>query len=82
MRAVTPAERRRTARYFRWSMVRATARWAKYVLTFDDWLDFVVKKAERHSGSPVELTARERRAPLIFLWPRVFRFLKARGGTR
>jgi hypothetical protein len=81
-RPVTPAERRRTARYFRWSMVRATARWAKYVLTFDDWLDFIVKKAERHSGAHIELTSRERRAPLIFLWPRVFRFLRARGGAR
>ena len=57
--------------YFRWSMLRATARWAKYVVTFDDWLEFIVRKARRHTGQDIVLTERERRMPLVFLWPRV-----------
>ena len=73
---VTGAERRRVEWYFRRSLVRATARWAKYVLTFDDWLDYIVRKAERHGGRPIALSARERRWPLVFLWPRVFRYLR------
>lgn len=62
--------------YFRWSMLRATARWAKHVATFEGWLDFLVGKARRHGGQEVVLTERERRAPLLFLWPRVWRYLR------
>jgi hypothetical protein len=69
-------ERLRLAAYFRWSMVRATARWAKYVVTFDDWLDFIVRKARRHTGQDIVLTERERRMPLLFLWPRVIQYLR------
>jgi len=69
-------ERTRLALYFRWSMVRATARWAKHVLSFEGWLDFLVRKARRHTGQEIVLTERERRAPLIFLWPRVWRYLR------
>jgi hypothetical protein len=74
-----PASRRERLRlffYFRWSKVRATARWAKYIVTFDDWLEFILRKAERHTGRPIVLTPREQRMPLIFLWPRVFRYLR------
>lgn len=66
----------RSRLYFQWSLVRATARWAKYVVTFEDWLEFLLRKARRHSGQPIELTERERRLPLIFLWPRVFDYLR------
>ncbi len=76
---VHEAERRRVARYFRRSLVRATARWAKHVVTFDDWLDYIVHKVERHTGRALELTRRERRWPLIFLWPRVVGHLRGRG---
>lgn len=76
---VTPAERRRVRRYFRRSLLRATARWAKHVVTFEGWLDYIVGKVERHTGRPLELTRRERRFPLVFLWPRVLRHLRARG---
>jgi hypothetical protein len=69
-------ERLRLSLYFAWSKVRATARWAKYVVTFDDWLEFILRKARRHSGQEIELTPRERRLPLVFLWPRVFRFFR------
>jgi hypothetical protein len=68
--------RLRSRLYFHWSLVRATARWAKYVVTFEDWLEFLLRKARRHSGQPIELTERERRMPLIFLWPRVIDYLR------
>jgi hypothetical protein len=79
--AARPAGRRERWRlklYFRRSIVRSTTRWLKHVLTFEGWLDYILHKARRHAGEPVELTERERRWPLIFLWPRLFRYLRAR----
>lgn len=64
--------------WFGWSKVRATLRWLKYVALYDDWLDYVVRKVERKSGMTVELTERERRWPLVFLWPRALRFIARR----
>jgi hypothetical protein len=75
-RHVGRAERLRKRIYFRWSMVRATVRWFKYVVTFEDWLDYIRHKAERHTGQPIELTRREQRWPLLFLWPRLVRYLR------
>jgi hypothetical protein len=75
-RPVTTGERLRVAAYFRWSLLRATARWAKYIVTFDDWLEYILRKARRHSGQDIVLTPRERRMPLVFLWPRVIRYLR------
>jgi hypothetical protein len=78
-RAVRPVgrlERLRRAIYFRRSMARATARWLKHVLSFEGWLDYILRKANRHGGEPVELTPRERRWPWIFLWGRLFRYLR------
>ena len=69
-------ERARLTAYFRLSLVRATARWFKYVLTFDDWLDYLLRKVRRHTGEDIQLTARERRHPLVFLWPRIVRYLR------
>jgi len=74
--ASTPAERRRLAAYFAWSRARATTRWAKHVVTFEGWLDYILRKAERHTGREIVLTRRERRLPLVFLWPRLFRYLR------
>jgi len=71
-------ERWRLRVYFRRSMVRATARWLKHVLSFEGWLEYILRKAQRHGAEPVELTARERRWPLVFLWPRLFRYLRSR----
>ncbi len=78
----TARERRRLERYFGWSKVRATARWGKYVVTFDDWLDFIVRKARRHTGEDIVLTERERRMPLVFLWPRVIHYLRHKDRAR
>jgi hypothetical protein len=72
------AVRRRWMRHLRWSKARVTARWLKHVLTFDNWLPYIARKVERRTGTRVELTTLERRAPLIFLWPRVFRVLLTR----
>lgn len=74
--SVSVGETLRLRAYFAWSLVRATTRWAKYVITFEGWLDFIVRKARRHSGQDIVLTERERRLPLVFLWPRVLRYLR------
>ncbi len=60
---------------------RAVARWFKYMLTFEGWLDYVVAKAERASGEEIKLSPRERKYPLIFLWPRVIDYVR-RGKLR
>jgi len=71
-------ERALARAWFGWSKMRATLRWLKYVALYDDWLEYVVRKVERKSGEAVELTERERRWPLIFLWPRALRFIARR----
>ncbi len=78
--AVAPgaSARRRWRRHMRRSKARVTARWLKHVLTFDNWLPYIARKVERRTGRRVELTTLERRAPLLFLWPRVFRVLLTR----
>ena len=75
-RPVGVVERWRLALYFRVSLVRATLRWFKYVVTFDDWLDYLLRKVNRHTGQDIQLSARERKHPLVFLWPRVVRYLR------
>jgi hypothetical protein len=45
-------------------------------MTFEGWLDFIVQKAKRHSGEDIALSERERRMPLLFLWPRALRYLR------
>jgi hypothetical protein len=62
--------------YFAGSKTRATARWFKYIVTFDGWLDYVVRKIERRAGFTVEISERERRWPVIFLWPKLFSVLR------
>jgi hypothetical protein len=75
-RPVGLLERLRVGFYFRVSTVRATLRWFKYIVTFDDWLEYVRRKAQRHTGRTIELSPRERAHPLLFLWPRVLRYLR------
>lgn len=71
-------ERFRLARYYRRSKLRATLRWVKYIALYDNWLDYVSEKVARRSGVVIELTERERRWPLIFLWPKAVRYLRHR----
>jgi hypothetical protein len=70
-----PLARTAARTWFAWSKTRATLRWAKYVALYDDWLEYVVRKVERRGDVAIELTPRERRWPLLFLWPKLVRFL-------
>ena len=74
----TSAERRRWRGHFRRSKARATARWLKHTLTFANWLPYIVRKVERHTGRTIHLTPLERKLPLIFLWPRAVHVLLSR----
>ena len=78
VRAPTAADRRRVRRYFLRSKARATARWLKHVVTFDNWIDYIVSKVERRTGMTVEVTPWERRLPYLLLWPKVIRVLRSR----
>jgi len=77
-RPASAAERLRLGIYFRRSLVRATTRWLKHTVTFEGWLDYILAKANRHAGEPIVLTARERRWPWIFLWGRLYRYLRTK----
>ena len=81
-RPVGALERLRLEIYFRRSIVRSTTRWLKHVVTFEGWLDYIVRKASRHTGEPIELTDRERRWPLVFLWGRLFAYLRTKNRQR
>ncbi len=65
-------ERRRAARL--WWLRRlqgkflSAARIIKAAMTFEDPLDYLLWKIERHSGVHVEPSERQRRFPLIFAW--------------
>jgi hypothetical protein len=74
----TAAERMAVRAYFARSKARATARWSKHVALYDDWLGYIVEKIERRTGQEIELTEREKRWPLIFLWPRAIEFVRTR----
>lgn len=72
----TRSERLRYRAYFTRNKFRGVMRWAKHTVTFNDWLSYIQRKAERRTGLTIELTPAERRWPLIFLWPKVFRVLR------
>jgi len=48
----------------------------KSAFTFDDPVDYALWKVERHSGISVTATERQRRYPLIFAWPLVWRLYR------
>ncbi len=50
----------------------------KSALTFGDWLPYVLWKFHRHTGVQIELTERQRKYPLIWGWPVIFRVLARR----
>jgi hypothetical protein len=66
--------------YFTYSKFRVTTRWIKHMMTFENWLPYVIRKVERRTGMKVELTPLAKRLPLIFLWPQLFRVLRNRPG--
>ena len=71
--------RRRIAR----SRRRSVLRWPKQIYLFDDWLEFLLDKAERTWGVDLrsQMTERERRHPLLFGWKHFFR-LRRQGKIR
>jgi len=66
-----------TRRLLRRSRRRAYLRWPKYLATYDGWLDYLLAKLAR-SGSPVALTARQRRHPFLFALPVLYRMYRTR----
>jgi len=50
----------------------------KTAATFGDWLPYALWKLTRHTGVVVELTERQRRHPLVFGWPVIFRLVRGR----
>ena len=78
----TRLDRWRVRWYFQRSKARTTARLLKHVVLYEGWLDYIVRKIERSGDSKIELTRREQRWPLIFLWPRFFRYLRDRPQRR
>jgi len=47
----------------------------KSAFTFGDWLPYVLWKLERHTGTKIVPTERQRRHPLVWGWPVLFRVL-------
>ena len=78
----TSLDRWRVRWYFRRSKARTTARLLKHVVLYEGWLDYILRKIERSGDKKIELTPREQRWPLIFLWPRFFRYLRDRPQRR
>ena len=60
------------------SRKRERLRWPKYMLTFENRLEYLLAKLERHQGIRLELSARERKFPLLFAWGK-YRALKRKG---
>ena len=75
---------RRTLLRLRWQLAwpfsksLSLVRLFKTATTFGDWLPYALWKLERHSGSHLELTKRQREHPLIFGWPVILRILSQR----
>ena len=76
---VDPAWSSELARRWRRRTPRAKVvyffRLIKSAFTFGDWLPYALWKLGRHTGVSVELTPLQRRYPLIFGWPVIFRLL-------
>jgi hypothetical protein len=65
--------RRRAARAWRWRRPLAKAVYlaqlVKSAFTFGDWLPYALWKLERHTGTRLEPTERQRRHPFLWAWP-------------
>ena len=70
-------------RPFLWRLRQASgkalsaARIVKSALTFEDPVGYMLWKLERHSGVRIEATERQRRYPLFFAWPLVWRLYRS-----
>lgn len=76
------AQRRRGRRVWRWRRrqghILHIARLMKAVLTFENGVDYIAWKLERHSGRQISVNDRLRRYPLLFGWPLLWRLLRER----
>jgi hypothetical protein len=61
--------------------VLSTLRIIKAAVTFEGALDYLLWKIKRHSGVYIEPTELQRKAPLIFAWPLLFKLWR-RGAFR
>ncbi|HEY5656635.1 MAG TPA: hypothetical protein VIY27_02490 [Myxococcota bacterium] len=50
----------------------------KSACTFGDWLPYALWKLERHTGTRLTPTARQRRHPFVFGWPLILQILRRR----
>ncbi len=48
----------------------------KSILTFEDAVDYMLWKLERHSGVRLDASERQRRYPLLFAWPLAWRLYR------
>jgi hypothetical protein len=69
------AARRRSALRRPFAKAAATLQLLKSALTFGDWLPYALWKLERHTGTRLEPTERQRRHPFVFGWPLIARVL-------
>lgn len=76
-----PAGRVRWAARQMQGKILSVLRLVKAAGTFDDPLDYLLWKIQRHSGIYIAPTERQRRHPLIFAWPLLWR-LHRRGAFR
>ncbi|MEJ8567140.1 hypothetical protein [Elongatibacter sediminis] len=80
-------EGRRRLSWVGWQVCRilgkfkSALRLLKAALTFDGGLDYILWKIARHSGHYIEPTERQRRHPLLFGWPLLWRLYR-RGAFR
>lgn len=77
-----PAARARARRVWRlrrpFAKAIAVAGLLKTPATFDGWAAYALWKLERHTGVHIELTERQRRRPVLWGWPVLFRVLRQR----
>ena len=82
----TAAGKRRRAPISWWlrkaqGKVLSTLRILKAALTFDGALEYLLWKIKRHSGIYMEPTALQKKVPLVFAWPLIWRLYR-RGAFR
>jgi hypothetical protein len=77
--ACPPGALRRSRRAARWrrplAKSVATLQLLKSAATFGDWLPYALWKLERHTGTHLEPSERQRRHPFVFGWPLIARVL-------
>jgi len=67
--------RRRAALRRPLAKAATTVQLLKSALTFGDWLPYALWKLERHTGTRLEPSERQRRHPFVFGWPLIVRVL-------